>query len=68
MSQQIEIVEDGEVFDRVTELGECGENVGLSRPIRGLQERGQILIERRRLNGIEQDEDFEFLFHAQVRW
>ena len=64
MPQQIEIVEDGEVFDRVTELAERGEDIGLSRPIRGLQERGQILIERCRLDGIKEDEDFEFLFHA----
>ena len=64
LPQQIEIVEDGEVLVRVAELAERGQNVRLGFPIFGLQLRAQVLVERRRPDGVEKREDFEFLFHG----
>jgi hypothetical protein len=61
LAQQIEVVEDREVFDRVAEFGERGEDVGLGFPIVGLQFGAEVLINGRRRDGVEQGEDFEFL-------
>ena len=48
----------------VAEFGERGEDVGLGLPIVGLQLGAEVLIEGRRRDGVEQGEDFEFLFHG----
>ena len=64
MAEQIEIVENGEMLDGVSELGQRGQHVCLGRPIHGFQQRAQILVERGRLHGIEQDEDIEFPLHS----
>ena len=64
LPQQIEIVEDGEVFHHVTEFGKGGEDVGFGFPIIGFQFGAQILIQRRGRDRIEQGEDFEFLLQG----
>ena len=64
LPEQIEIVEDGEMLGRVAELAERGEDVRLGFPILRLHLRAQILVDRRRTDGVEKGEDFEFLFHA----
>ena len=45
LPQQVEVVEDGEVFDRVAEFGERGEDVGLGLPIVGLQLGAEVLVD-----------------------
>ncbi len=64
LPEQIEVVEDGEMLGRVAELAERGQNVGLGFPILRLQLRAQVLVDRRRRDGVEKGEDFEFLFHV----
>ena len=64
LPQQIEIIEDGEMLRGVAERAECGQDVGLGLPILRLHLRAQVLVDRGRRDGVEQGEDFEFLFHA----
>ena len=64
LPQQIEIVENGEMFRGVTERAERTQDVCLSFPILGLHLLAQVLIDRGRPDGVEKGEDFEFLFHA----
>ena len=64
LPQQIEIVEDGEMFRGVAERAERGQDVCLGFPILGLHLLAQVLVDRGRTDGVEKGEDFEFLFHA----
>ena len=66
MPEQIEIVEDGEMLRRVTKLAERGQDVRLGFPILRLHLRAQVLVDRRRTDGVEKREDFEFLFHGYL--
>ena len=66
LPEQIEIVENGEMFRGVTEGAERVQDVGLGFPILRLHLRAQILIDRRRSDRVEKREDFEFLFHIYL--
>ena len=48
----------------MAECAERGHDVGLGLPVLGLQLRAQVLIDRRRRDGVEEGEDFEFLLHV----
>jgi hypothetical protein len=63
LAQKVEVVEDREVLDGVPEFAKGGEDIGFGFPIFGLQFLAQVLINRRRRDGVEQGEDFEFSFH-----
>ena len=64
--QQIEIVEDCQMLGGMTELAKRVEDVGFRLPIVRLQLRAQVLIERRRRDGVEEREDFQFLSHSAI--
>jgi hypothetical protein len=64
LPHEVEIVEDGEVLGGVAELFQRREHMGFGFPIIGLQLRAEILVERGGRNGVEQRQDFEFLFHG----
>ena len=63
LPDQIDIIINGEVFRRVTELTERGHNVRLRFPVLRLQLLCEVLIELGRTCAVKEHEDFEFLFH-----
>ena len=56
--QHVEVVEDGKMLRGVAELAQRVEDVGFRLPIVRLQLRAQVLIERRRSDGVEERKDF----------
>ena len=64
LPEQIEIVEDGEMLRRVTQLAERRQDVCLGFPILRLHLLAQVLVDRRGTDGVEKREDFEFLLHV----
>jgi hypothetical protein len=60
---EVEVVEDGEVFGGVAELGEGGEDVAFGFAVVGLEVFGEVLVEGGGGAGVEEGEDFEFRFH-----
>src|SRR4029450_1352991 len=64
LPEKIDIVEDREMFGRVTERAERGHDVRLGFPILCFQLLAKVLIDGRRTCAVEKNENFEFLFHA----
>ncbi len=68
LPDKIDIVEDGEMLGSVTELTERGHHVRLCLPLLGLHFLAQVGVDRCRPDAVEQDQDFEFLFHEVLIW
>ena len=64
LPDKIDIVEDGEMFGGVTEFAERSHHIRFGLPLLGFHFLAQIGVDRRRLDAVEQDQDFEFLFHS----
>ena len=64
LPEQIEVVENREMILFVTELVQCCEHVSFGFAILGFEVLGQIGIDPRRRQRIEQREDFELLLHG----
>ena len=64
LPEKIDIVEDREMFRRVTERAERGHDVRFGFPILCLQLLAEVLIDCRWTCAVEKHEDFKFLFHA----
>ena len=65
LPDKIDIVEDGEMLRGVTELAQRGHHVRLGFPIFRLHLLAQVLVDLGRADAVEQDQDFESLFHAR---
>lgn len=61
----MKIVEDGQMFGGMTQLAERIEDVGFRLPIVRLQLRRQVLIKRRRRDGVE-ERDFNFFLTKSI--
>src|SRR5206468_4233458 len=63
LPQQIEVVENRQMFRRVAKFAEGVEDIRLRLPILGLQLCAEILVERGAGHRVEQRKDFQFAFH-----
>ena len=66
LPKKIDIIEDREMFRRVTERAERGHDVRLGFPILRFQLLAEVLIDGGRTCAVEKNENFEFLFHKQL--
>src|SRR6185369_1086478 len=64
LTQQFQVVEDGEVFVRVTEFAQRRHDIALGLPALGLEVRSQIFIDAETFSGSEQGQDFEFFLQG----
>jgi hypothetical protein len=64
LAHQIDIIVDGKMLRRVSELAERGHNVRLGLPVFGFQFLAEILIQFGGTCAVEEQEDFELLFHS----
>src|SRR5689334_4391150 len=64
LSEQIEIIENGEMFLSMTEGAQRAQDVGLGFPILRLHFLAQVLVDLGGPDGVEKSENFEFLFHT----
>jgi len=64
LPEKIDIVEDREMFRRVTERAERGHDVRLGFPILCFQLLAEVLIDGGWTGAVEKNQNFEFLFHA----
>jgi hypothetical protein len=64
LPEKIDIVEDREMFRRVTERAERRHDVRFGFPILRLQLLAEVLIDSSGTCAVKKNENFEFLFHA----
>src|SRR5262249_12597084 len=64
LPEQIEIIENREMFLGMTEGAQCAQDIGFRFPILRLHFLAQVLVDLGRSNGVKKSEDFEFLLHA----